>query len=234
AFLKDKLHIQQELCYTLDNLINNGKRVVITSTKPLQSISKMDQSLRSRLSSSLLAHIGPPDYETRLGILNKLAQGYKAKFPRQIMEYIAQNVKNDVRQLQSCLYTLNANHALLGKPVTMGMAEEIVQSVSGAEGAMILNRVVKAICAAYDLSVEQLKSKSRRKALAEARALGMYLAKSLTAHTLSDIGAAFGRNHSTATYSIHKTEKALLNDHMLRLKVEHLIREIDKAPRKPK
>jgi chromosomal replication initiator protein len=148
------------------------------------------------------------------------------------MEHIATNVKSDVRQLQSCLYTLNANHDLLGREITLAMAEEVVQTVSGEEAGLILNKVVKVVCGAYELSEEELRSKCRRKALNEARSLGMYLAKSLTSHTLTEIGAAFGRNHSTATYSINKTERALAGDQRLRLKVEHLVRELDKASRK--
>lgn len=232
SFLKEKLKIQEELCYTLDNIINNGKKIVITSTKPLQSIPKMDQSLKSRLSSSLMANIGPPDYETRLAILMKLSQNYKQKFSRPVLEYIAKNIRTDVRQLQSCLYTMNANQALLGRPVNMAMAEETVQHVSGDESQLILAKVVKAVCCAYNISEEQLRSGSRRKVFSEARSLGMYLAKNMTGHTLAEIGAAFGRNHSTASYSIEKISLAMSADKGIRLKVEHLIRELDKSQRK--
>ncbi|MDR1656789.1 MAG: chromosomal replication initiator protein DnaA [Deltaproteobacteria bacterium] len=230
TFLHNKLNIQQELCYTLDFLINKGKKVVLTSTKVPHDIPKMDQSLRSRLSSSLVAQIGHPDFNTRLGILEKLAQNYNHPFGKQVLEYVAHNVKDDVRQLECCLYTLDANHVLLKKNITMSMAEEVVDSVTGRdENKTGLTKVVKLICRVYNLEEGELRSKSRRRNINEARSLGMYLAKSLTAHTLSEIGEAFGRCHSTAIYSIHKVKKVIPNDQKLKVKLEYLMSQLGQA-----
>jgi chromosomal replication initiator protein len=229
SFLHNKFNIQQELCYTLDFLINKGKKIVMTSTEVPHNIPKMDRSLRSRLTSSLFAHIGPPDFKTRLGILNHLAKNCNHKFNQQVLDYVAQNVKEDVRQLESCIYTLDANHNLLKKPITLAMAEEVVDSVTGRdENKTGLYKVVKLICRIYNLDEEELRSKSRRRNINEARSLGMYLAKTLTGHTLSEIGEAFGRRHSTAIYSIHKLKKTLPTDHKLKVKFDYLLDQLGK------
>ncbi|MDR1546760.1 MAG: chromosomal replication initiator protein DnaA [Deltaproteobacteria bacterium] len=227
TFLAGKSKIQDELSFTLDQLLNQGKMIVLTSTAEPQRIPKLAQSLKSRLCSALVAPIGPPDFETRMGILADRALKLGLRVPRPILELFAGAVKNDVRRLESCLTTLEAKSRLLTKAVDMDMALETISFISEtAADALALTKLVKVVCRAFNLDEEELRSKSRRRNLAEARSVGMCLARRLTDHTYEEIGQAFGRSHSTTLHAINKIEGLLPHDPKLKGRIEYITAQL--------
>lgn len=224
-FLAGKDKIQTELCFTLDCLTERGRKVVFTSPQEPQNIPRLGRGLRSRLSTALVSPIGPPEYETRLNILLKKAKSLDLKTPRGLLEYVAERVVGDVRQLESCLVSLKAKSQLLGRQVDMDMAREALAYIfddGAGEGGLTPLTVRALICRHFHLEASEVSSRNRSARIKPARDIGMYLSRQLTGGTLGEIGKAFGRTHSSALYAINKLEAQLKKDVKLQGTVEFL------------
>ena len=227
-FLAGKEKIQSELCFTLDCLMERGKKVVFTSPQEPKGIPRLGRSLRSRLSTALISPIGPPEYETRLNILMKKARDIGLKTSKSVLEYVAERVTTDVRQLESCLISLRAKSQLLGRQIDLDMAREALTYLldDQTEGSLTPAAVRAMVCRHFHLDVTEITSKSRSVKINEARAVGIYLARQLTCRTLEEIGKTFGRTHSSALYAINKLDQGLKKDPKLQGKLEFLSQQL--------
>ena len=221
-FLGGKEKVQSELSYTLDHLYENRKKVIFTSSKLPRDIPRMGRQLSSRLTTSLISTIEHPDFETRLKILEKKSREHGIAAPVEVLEYIAENVKKDVRQMESCLFSLDAKCKLLNRPVDLRMAEETLADLIEVAPKASLEAILDQICRYYSVSLDDLKSRSRRKNLVWSRNIGMFLTRKGTSLSLDDIGLAFGRNHSTVLYAVNLVENRRLRDPKLKGQVEFL------------
>jgi chromosomal replication initiator protein len=229
SFLGGKEKVQEEICYTLDILENHGKKIIMTSILEPNAIPGLASSLRSRMRASLIAPISAPNFETRLGILLRRANQEGLKIGRPILEQIADAVQNDVRQLESCLISILVKARYLNQPVTKEMADDSLQFVSQtANDNRSVGKVLKVVSENFHLNEDDLKSKSRKRILNEARSVGMYLARLLTRNTYEEIGIAFGRNHSTVLYSINKIEQKMKKDVRLKSMIEFLTNQLSR------
>ncbi|MGL4207919.1 MAG: chromosomal replication initiator protein DnaA [Candidatus Adiutrix sp.] len=229
-FLAGKEKIQSELCFTLDCLMEKGKKIVFTSPQEPKNIPRLGRSLRSRLSTALISPIGPPDYETRLKILLKKAKNIGLKVSKPILEYVAEGVTSDVRQLESCLISLNAKSQLLARQVDMEMVRETLSYVFDDQGQSTLTPLLvrSTVCRHFQVDPAEVTSRARTSRITEARSLGIYLARQLTGRTLEEIGSTFGRSHSSALYAINKLEKQMQKDAKLKGKIEFFSTELFK------
>ena len=227
-FLAGKEKIQAELCFTLDCLLERGRKMVFTSPQEPKDIPRLGRSLRSRLASAIMSPISQPDVETRLKILVQKAKTGNFKVPFGVLEYLAERVTTDVRQLESSLVSLRAKSQLMGRQVDLDMAREVLDHLGGdgQESGVTLLTIRDAVCRHYQLVAAEITSKSRTARSNEARAIGIYLAHQLTARTLEEIGRAFGRSHSSAIYACHKLEDRLLKDLKLAGRLDFLRRKI--------
>jgi chromosomal replication initiator protein len=227
-FLAGKEKIQAELCFTLDCLMERGRKMVFTSPQEPKAIPRLGRSLRSRLAAAVLSPISPPDSETRLKILVQKAKAGNFKVPHGVLEYLAERVTTDVRQLESCLAGLRAKSQLLGRQVDLDMAREALTHMGGdgQENGVDLLAIRAHICRHYQLEAAEITSRSRTARLNEARAIGIYLAHQLTPRTLAEIGRAFGRSHSSAIYACHKLEQQLPKDPKLAGRLDYIRRKL--------
>ena len=223
-FLAGKEKIQAELCFTLDCLMERGRKMVFTSPKEPKDIPHLGRSLRTRLGTAIVSPISPPDTETRLKILVQKAKAVHFKVPLSVLEYLAERVTTDVRQLESCLMNLRAKSQLLKRQVDLDMAREILGHLGedGQESGVTLLAVRDGIGRYYQLETAEITSRSRTARLTEARSVGIYLAHQLTHRTLGEIGRAFGRSHSTAIYACHKLGERLPKDIKLAARLDYL------------
>jgi len=223
-FLAGKEKIQAELCFTLDCLMERGRKMVFTSPQEPKAIPRLGRSLRSRLAAAIPSRISPPDAETRLKILIQKAKASNFKVAFGVLEYLAERATTDVRQLESCLVSLKAKSQLLGRQVDMDMAREVLEHLGGdgQESGVTLLAIRDGIGRYYQLEATEITSRSRTARLNEARAMGIYLAHQLTPRTLSEIGRAFGRSHSSAIYACHKFEERLSKDSKLMGRLDFL------------
>ena len=227
-FLAGKEKIQAELCFTLDCLMDRGRKMVFTSPQEPKAIPRLGNKLRSRLAAAVLSPISPPDGETRLKILLQKARAGNFKVPRGILEYLAERVTTDVRQLETCLVSLRAKSQFLGRQVDLDMAREILTHMGGdgQESGLNLLAIRAHIVRHYQVEAAELISRSRTARLNEARVVGIYLAHQLTPRTLEEIGRAFGRSHSSAIYACHKMEQQLLKDPKLAGRLDFLRKKL--------
>lgn len=228
-FLSGKDKIQAELSYTLDQLLENGKKVVFTSTHLPKDIPRLRKNLASRLNSGVISKIKPPDYETRLRILRMKARENKLAAGDDIFAFLAEHLTHDVRQLESCLASLGAKSKFLKREVSMEMAREALKDFVEEEHPFDPDIILDVLCRYYKVSLEEMKSRARKKRVITPRNVGMYLFRETTELSLEDIGKIFGRNHSTVLYSLNNFSQAKKKDPRLRGQVSFLQKQVQNS-----
>ncbi|MDR3152721.1 MAG: chromosomal replication initiator protein DnaA [Deltaproteobacteria bacterium] len=228
TFLSGKERIQDELRMTLDSLLNRGKKIVLTSTRPPRQIPGLNRALRSRMNSSLIAHIGPPDFDTRLKILDRKATSEGLRIDRKVLEFIADRVTSDVRLLEASIASVKATVRASGRPADLDMATDCVGSLPTSDGHSPINldSILKFVCRTFNVTEEDLASQSRLKRHSEARRIGIYLSRRLTGKTLVEIGKLYGRRHSSALYTINKMDEEYRDDPRITRQVDYYIGEL--------
>jgi chromosomal replication initiator protein len=227
-FLSGKEKIQKELVFTLDELQDRGKQVLCTGSLFPKDIPKLNNELRSRLAGILVAPINRPDFQTRLEIIRRKSCRENVDLPIEVTEYLADAITGDVRQLESCLMGVIAKSSILDVPVTVRLAQEVCQTLLDQIPRLNIPRIQQMVSSSFRISVEDLKSPSRRKDLALARKIAMYLCREYTTESLSVIGKAFGRSHSAVVHAVKglKTEMEDGNDKLKR-QVEFVSRRLE-------
>lgn len=208
-FLSGKEKIQSELLYTIDELLDRGKKIICTGSKLPREIPKLHEDLKSRLSGVLVAPIEPPDFDTRLRILQKKASQEGAKIPPKVLEFLAGHIEGDVRKLESCLIGLIAKSNILGIPADIGLAREVVAMIYEGLPKVDIALIQQLVCETFDITPQDLTSPSRKKQVVMARKIAFYLCREYTRESLQTIGSAFNRNHSTVVYAINDVKKKL-------------------------
>lgn len=208
-FFQGKEKMQDELLGTLNALQARGCKVVLTSSFLPKDLSKLDSQLISRISSGFLAVIEKPDYETRRRILVRKAETLKVDVPDSVSSLLAERITTDIRQLESCLNNLVLKARLLNHNVTLDLAWDVLNNYALAHSSPDLEHIIEFICKGYDLTKDQLKSRSRKKQIVLARNTAFYLARKHTELSLKDIGEALGRKHSTVLKGITNVEREI-------------------------
>ncbi|MHC1743710.1 MAG: chromosomal replication initiator protein DnaA [Syntrophobacteraceae bacterium] len=208
-FLSGKARIQDELVHTLDELMDRGKKVLCTGNSFPRDIPKLSSELKSRLGGILVAPIEPPDFATRVAIIRRKAEADSCKLPMDIVEFLADRLTGDIRQMESCLVGILAKSSILRIPITLGLAQEITQTMLDHLPKITVDHIQQVICASFQISVEELRSPSRRQELAMARKIAMYLCRQYTTDSLESIGRAFKRSHSSVLYAVNGLDKEI-------------------------
>jgi chromosomal replication initiator protein len=227
-FLSGKEKVQNELVYTLDELMDRGKRILYTGNRFPKDIPKLTSELQSRLSGILVAPIGPPDFTTRKEILKKKAQVENLPLPAEVIEFMAERITGDVRQLESCLVGIIAKSNILSVPICLELAREVTETMLDRLPKLTIDHIQQIVCSTFQISMEDLKSSKRRKELAVARKIGMYLCRRYTTESLDSIGKSFRRSHSSVLYAVNDLVKELENTGgKIKRQVEYVSRRLD-------
>jgi chromosomal replication initiator protein len=208
-FLSGKEKIQAELCYTLDCLADQGKKLVFTSPYLPKEIPSLKKELQSRLSCGVISPINPPDFSTRVNILIQKANQRRAQVPTEVLEYLASCLTQDIRQMLSALGNLLAKSNLLKKPINLSLAEEVVRDFQASTFSISVEAIQQLTCQVYKLTLNELTGPSRKKGLVRTRNLAIYLCRHYTPKTLKDLARAFRRTHSTVLHALESVEQEI-------------------------
>ncbi len=208
-FLTGKERTQVELAMTLDYLFEADKKIIFSSCYLPGDIPKMNDQLRSRLSSGLISNIETPDFKTRFKILQNKSKECACHVPLEVTEFLAGELTENVRQLESGLIGVTAKSSLLGVPLDLGLAESVVKNIAQKKKSITIGSIKKLVCEAYKITEAEIVSKSRKQAVVRPRQMAMYLARKYTDQPLQAIGRSFNRYHATAIHAIGAVEKEL-------------------------
>lgn len=206
-FFSGKEKIQAELCYTLDTLLERRKKLVFTSCYLPGEISQLSQELRSRLTGGLITPIGPPDFPTRVKILSRKAAGRGVNASREVLEYLAEHLTEDVRRLESALDCLVARSTLLQEPVSLRLAQEVLQDLKAVAPRLSVSQIQKVVCDYYQVSLRELLGRGRQKKLVRARQMGLYFSRLYTQKTVMLLGRLFQRSHASVVHALQTLER---------------------------
>ena len=219
-YLTGKARTQIELAYTLDTLYEAGKKIIFSSCYLPADIPKLNDKLRSRLSYGIISNIDPPNFRTRVRILQKKVQLNGYKVPEEVSHYLAGELTEDVRQLESGLIGVTAKASLLGAPIDLNLAESVVRNIVRHRKNITIDAIKKLVCKHFRISVKEIVSTSRKQSIVRPRQIAMYLARRYTDSPLQVIGKSFNRYHATALHSIGIIERELKGKGPVREQVE--------------
>ncbi len=219
-FLAGKESTQDEFFHTFNTLHAAGKQIVISSDRPPKAIMLLEERLRSRFEGGLVCDIAPPDLETRMAILQTKAETQTILVPPMIIELIAHRVQSNIRELEGALIRVVAHAQLNAQPLTSELTEKVLRDVLDRPQSIEVPVVLETTATFYNLSMDELQSSSRRKPIAFARQVAMYLAREETDASLSEIGELLGgRDHSTILYGVDKISEMIESDDSVRREV---------------
>ena len=203
----------EEFVHTFNTLYENHKQIVMTSDRPPNEIQALDERLQSRFMQGILADIQPPDYETRMAILKNKAVHLGLNLSDDVCNYIANNITNNVRQIEGTVKKILAYRDLADMPLDLPNISRAINDMFKAEGNAVPtpSLIIGQVCRFYNVDEMTLRGSLKSKGIVEPRQVAMYLVRKLTNLSLPDIGQEFARDHSTVLYAINKVEQSLKN-----------------------
>jgi chromosomal replication initiator protein len=226
-FLSGKETTQAELGYTLETLLNDNKKIIFTSSFLPKDLPRIGGKLKSQLSAAMLGGIEPPDFETRLGIVEKKAGLIGLDLEPQVKEYLADQPIMDIRQLESCLTSLKAQTLLLNQPVDLQLAEALVQQQVRTQREISIQDIQILVGRYFKLTPEEIVSRSRKRTFLYPRNLSIYLSKKFTNQTCESIGRAFNRDYSSIIHAVSAVEKSLKRNQEVSRQLNYLSAELE-------
>ena len=214
-FFAGKDRTQEEFFHTFNALHEIQKQIVVSSDRPPKDIPTLEDRLRSRFEGGLMADIQPPDFETRLAILNTKLGPYGRLVPDDVCAFIAHRIQKNIRELEGALIRVLAHASINGQPVTLDAAQQILRDIIPVQDVapVSIEAIREAVADHYTISVEEMKGKRRDKHIVYPRQVAMYLIREETESSLPVIGAAFGgRDHTTALHAIEKITELVRED----------------------
>jgi chromosomal replication initiator protein len=205
-FIAGKESTQEEFFHTFNELYDHHKQIIISSDRQPREIANLEERLISRFQWGLITDIQAPDFETRTAILKKKIENEPAKVPDDVIYFIASIVKTNIRELEGALIRVIAYSLLGDKTITLTLAQDVLQDMLTESNQIItIDKIQKEVANAFNLTVNELRSKRRNKNVILPRQIAMYLSRELTNQSLPEIGEAFGgKDHTTVLYSCNK------------------------------
>ncbi|MBP9794568.1 MAG: chromosomal replication initiator protein DnaA, partial [Chitinophagales bacterium] len=205
-----------------------SKQIILTSDRPPRDLEGVEERLLSRFKWGLSADLQSPDFETRVAILEKKMYADGIELPKDVVEFVAYNITNNVRELEGALVSLLAQASLNKKQIDLDLAKKIVKNfVKNMSREVSIDFIQKAVCDYFEVPVDKLKEKTRKRQVVQARQLSMYLSKNFTKHSLKAIGKHFGgRDHSTVIHSCQAIQNLMDTDTKFKESVDDLQKKI--------
>lgn len=210
-FIAGKESTQEEFFNTFNTLYQNNKQIVVTMDRPPREIKLLDDRIRSRFESGLFADITPPDFETRVGIINKKAEQVNIVIEENLVFYIAEHIKENTRQLEGVVKKLHAYITIQNRTPTLSVVQGFIRDVINdtKPEPIKVEKIISEVARTYNVTENDILSNRRTASLALARQVAMYIAREATDLSFKSIGEAFGKDHTTVLYNVKQVEKFL-------------------------
>jgi chromosomal replication initiator protein len=209
-FIAGKESTQEEFFHTFNALCDQNRQIIVSGDRSPSDLEGIEERMRSRLGWGLVADIHPTDFELRLSILQaKAEKNGLTNIPQEVLEFLARRITSNVRELEGALNRISAYASLVGKPVTVTSAQEVLQDLLRANDRKVtIEEIQKRVAEHYSIRFADMHSPRRARAVARPRQVAMYLAKQLTSRSLPEIGRKFGgRDHTTVMHAVRKIEE---------------------------
>ena len=227
-FIAGKTSTQEEFFHTFNALHEAGKQIIMTSDRPPREIKTLEDRLKTRFEWGLIADIQPPDLELRTAIIKKKADQVNVSIPDDVLTFLAENLRSNIRQIEGAIKKLGAKSFLTGRHITMELARSCISELlGGAEPVTVtVDKIFAAVLKKYNIKREDIVSGKRTKDIANARHVTVYIIRSVTDMSLPNIGKIIARDHSTVLSSIEAVEKRMAQNPVFRAEMEEMVKEI--------
>ncbi len=227
-FIAGKKQTEEEFFNTFNALTEMGKHIILTSDRPPKDMQIINERMKNRLESGLMADVNPPDFETRVGIINAKAKMMEFTIPENVVYFIAEQIKSNTRQLEGVVKKLRACVTLNHDEITISLAKNFIQEVvrDMIPDPITPERIVDEVSRAYKVSKEQIFSKSKTAEIAFARQVAIYVAWKILNQSYAEIGKAFGKNHTTVLYTINKMNEIIKEDNYQKNLINDIIHNL--------
>ena len=229
-FIIGKESTQEEFFHTFNTLHAAGKQIILTSDRPPKEMKTLEERIRSRFEWGLMADIGYPDYETRMAIIRNKVETEHINLSDDILQYIGENIKSNIREIEGALNKLSALSRLEQKEITMDVAVNELQNIISPEKPKEITpqSIIEVVAEHYQISIDQMVSKNRSNVIAKPRQIAMYLCKKMTDSPLEAIGKLLGgRDHSTIIHGANKISEEAEKNPELKSQIETIEKKIN-------
>ena len=228
-FIAGKDSTQEEFFHTFNTLYEEKKQIILTSDRPPRDIKTLEDRLKTRFEWGLIADIQPPDLELRIAIIKKKIEQAHIRVPDDVVMFLAENLRSNIRQIEGAIRKLSALSFLNGKDISMDLARNCISELlGGAEPVNVtVDKIFAAVFKKYNVRRNDLTGTRRTKDVASARHITIYLIRKITDMSFPNIGKIFSRDHSTIMSSIETVEKKLQHDTVFNVEINELIKEVN-------
>lgn len=231
-FISGKQSTQEEFFHTFDELHQAKKQIVLTSDRPPREISTLEERLRTRFEMGLMADIQPPDLETRIAIIKRKAQLLKFEISDDISEYLASQLKSNVRQLEGAVRRIQARCQLEGAIPSQLIAQEAIRDIKNDNQPtpITVERIINEVARTMSVSASDIRSNKRSASISSARQVAIYAVRNITSLPMKSIGEEFGaRDHSTVVYALQKVEERMETNYSFKSMVNDILKNISEG-----
>ena len=228
-FIGGKESTQEEFFHTFNTLYEAKCQIVLTSDRPPKEIKTLEDRLRSRFESGLIADIQPPDFETRIAIIRRKAELLDIELPGDVTEYIATRLKSNIRQLEGVVKKLKAKNQLYGDKITINVAQKTISEILNNDQPppLTVEMIIDEVARHFGLTGDDIRSSKRNSNISNARQIAIFAVRDITNMSMNLIGEEFGgRDHSTIVYALKQIEKNMEKDPKLKATVNDIIKNI--------
>ena len=228
-FLAGKDRTQEEFFYTFNALYESHKQVVLSSDRYPKDMQNIEERLRSRFESGLVADIETPDLETKIAIIYKKAEAHNKTIPQDVAVFIANNIKTNIRELEGFLLRIVAYASFTHRQINLSLAQEVLKEfIYDKNKNFTISTIMKTVAVHFEIKVSDLKSKSRSRQISIPRQIAMYLCREYTKFSLPDIGRQFGgKDHTTVIFAHKKTSLKIKENKDLEKTVKTIVNTIE-------
>ena len=219
---------QDTFFHIFNHLHQSGKQLILTSDKPPVELQGMESRLLSRFKWGLSADLQSPDFETRMAILKKKTYNDGIDLPEEVLEYISTHISDNIRELEGALISLLAQSTLNKKEITLDLTKEMIDKlIKSTKREISIDYIQKVVCNYYNIGLEQLQSKTRKREIVQARQVAMFFSKSLTKSSLATIGSQIGgKDHATVLHACKTVNNLIETDKRFRLQVDEIEKKL--------